>query len=92
MARNVDGAPHHDRPLLALLIRLGAMAALATMSALIKLAGQHGVHLAEIMFWRQATTIPLLLGWACHDRRHRAVEDRTARARICYARSTALSA
>lgn len=64
MPRRVDGNPHHDRPILALLVRLGAIAALATMSALIKLAGERGVHLAEIMFWRQATTIPFLLGWA----------------------------
>ncbi|WP_347303707.1 DMT family transporter [Croceibacterium sp. TMG7-5b_MA50] len=52
-----------SRPLLALLIRLGAVAALATMSALIKLASQSGVHLVEIMFWRQIITVPLLLGW-----------------------------
>ena len=64
MPRRVDGNPHHDRPILALLVRIGAIAALATMSALIKLAGERGVHLAEIMFWRQATTIPFLLGWA----------------------------
>ncbi|WP_328598066.1 DMT family transporter [Croceibacterium salegens] len=60
----MNGAPNHDRPLLALIIRLGAIAGLATMSALIKMAGEHGVHVAEIMFWRQATSIPLLLGWA----------------------------
>ncbi len=64
MAQRVNGAPHHDRPLLALLIRLGAIAGLATMSALIKKAGEHGVHVAEIMFWRQAVAIPLILGWA----------------------------
>ena len=52
-----------SRPLLALLIRLGAIAALATMSALIKLAAERGIHLLEIMFWRQFLTIPLLLGW-----------------------------
>jgi drug/metabolite transporter (DMT)-like permease len=49
--------------MLALLIRLGAVAALATMSALIKLAGDHGIHLLEIMFWRQFVTIPILLSW-----------------------------
>jgi drug/metabolite transporter (DMT)-like permease len=51
------------RPLLALAIRLGAVAALATMSALIKLAAASGIHLLEIMFWRQAITVPLLLGF-----------------------------
>jgi drug/metabolite transporter (DMT)-like permease len=58
----VEAAPAH-RPLLALLIRLGAIAALATMSALIKLAAERGIHLLEIMFWRQFLTIPIALGW-----------------------------
>lgn len=58
----MHAAPAH-RPLLALLIRLGAIAALATMSALIKLASQRGIHLLEIMFWRQFLTIPIALGW-----------------------------
>ncbi len=52
-----------SRPLLALLIRLGAIAALATMSALIKLAAERDIHLLEIMFWRQFITIPIALGW-----------------------------
>jgi len=51
------------RPSLALLIRLGAIAALATMSALIKLASEHGIHLLEIMFWRQFITLPIALAW-----------------------------
>jgi drug/metabolite transporter (DMT)-like permease len=62
MAKAVQSAPAH-RPLLALLIRLGAIAALATMSALIKLAAERGIHLLEIMFWRQFITIPIALGW-----------------------------
>jgi drug/metabolite transporter (DMT)-like permease len=62
MAQGVEAAPAH-RPLLALLIRLGAIGALATMSALIKLAAERGIHLVEIMFWRQFLTIPLVLGW-----------------------------
>jgi drug/metabolite transporter (DMT)-like permease len=58
----MDAGPRH-RPLLALLIRLGAIGALATMGALIKLADQRGIHLLEIMFWRQFLTIPIALGW-----------------------------
>ena len=58
----MDTAPPH-RPMLALVIRLGAIAALATMSALIKLAAQHDIHLLEIMFWRQFITLPILLVW-----------------------------
>lgn len=57
------GPSPRQRPLLALLIRLGAVAALATMSALIKLASERGVHLLEIMFWRQFLTIPIALAW-----------------------------
>lgn len=57
-------APPKERPLLALAVRLGAIAGLATMSALIKLAADRGVHLAEIMFWRQLATLPILLAWA----------------------------
>lgn len=60
MATNVDDAST-DRPLLALLIRLGGMAGIATMAALIKLASEAGVHIAEIIFWRQFISIPLLL-------------------------------
>jgi drug/metabolite transporter (DMT)-like permease len=58
----VEAAPA-TRPQLALLIRLGAIAGLATMSALIKLASQRGIHLFEIMFWRQFLTLPLVLGY-----------------------------
>ncbi|MCB2066967.1 MAG: DMT family transporter, partial [Erythrobacter sp.] len=55
---------HHDRPFLALLMRLAGIGGLATMSALIKLASESGVHLVEILFWRQMVTLPILLGWA----------------------------
>lgn len=58
----MHAAPRH-RPLLALLIRLGAIAGLATMSALIKLASERGIHLLEIMFWRQFLTIPIAISW-----------------------------
>ena len=52
------------RPLLALLIRLGAIASLASMGALIKYTSESGVHLVEILFWRQAMAIPVVLAWA----------------------------
>ncbi len=57
-------AHQHDRPLLALLIRLGGVAGIAVMAALIKLASERGVHIAEIVFWRQFISIPVLIGWA----------------------------
>lgn len=37
--------------------------AFATMSMLIKYAGESGIALPEIMFWRQAVTVPALLGY-----------------------------
>jgi drug/metabolite transporter (DMT)-like permease len=52
------------RPLLALVVRLGAIGALSTMAALIKYTEARGVHLVEILFWRQFLAIPILLAWA----------------------------
>ena len=52
-----------NRPLLALGLRLGSAFVLAGLLACVKLASERGIHLAEIMFWRQLPTIPLLLGW-----------------------------
>ncbi len=53
-----------DRPYLALLIRLAGIAGFALMAALIKLASETGIHLMEIVFWRQFVSLPILLGWA----------------------------
>lgn len=55
--------PKADRPLFALLLRILAALAAATLLALVKLAGESGVSLPEIMFWRQAIPVPLLLAW-----------------------------
>ena len=63
MRHAVDHAPPRKRPLLALLIRLGAIAALSTLAALIKYASNLGVHLGEILFWRQAVFLPIALAW-----------------------------
>ena len=60
----MDATVAEPRPLLALLVRLGAIAALATMSALIKYAEQQGIHFIEILFWRQFLSIPILVAWA----------------------------
>lgn len=56
----MDGTIARPRPLLALGIRLLAAFALATMAMLVKLAGEHGAHLIEMIFWRQLTTTLLL--------------------------------
>lgn len=34
------------------------------MGALIKLASQRGIHIAELMFWRQLVALPVILVWA----------------------------
>jgi len=52
-----------QRPILALFLRICAALALATLLMLVKVAGESGVSLPEIMFWRQAPTVPLILGW-----------------------------
>ena len=58
----MDGSVASNRPTLAFGLRLAATFALATMSMLVKLAGEHGVHLLELIFWRQALTALLLGG------------------------------
>lgn len=52
-----------QRPLFALVIRLGAALVLSLMLVFVKLLGESGVHLLEILFWRQAVTIPILGAW-----------------------------
>ncbi|MCB2088994.1 MAG: DMT family transporter [Sphingomonadaceae bacterium] len=54
---------HTQRPLLALLIRLGAAFVLSVMLVFVKLAGESGIHLAEILFWRQLPAILIPLAW-----------------------------
>jgi drug/metabolite transporter (DMT)-like permease len=56
----MDGSIARPRPLLALFVRLLAAFALATMGMLVKLAGERGAHLIELIFWRQLLTAVLL--------------------------------
>lgn len=51
------------RPMFALFIRLCAAASIGTMAMLVKLAGERGVHVVEILFWRQALTLPMFVGY-----------------------------
>jgi hypothetical protein len=51
------------RPILAIALRLAAAALLAAQLALVKLTGEIGVSLPEIVFWRQAVAIPLIVAW-----------------------------
>jgi drug/metabolite transporter (DMT)-like permease len=49
--------------MMALGLRLVAVAGLSTMSMIVKLASESGIRLPEIMFWRQLTAIPVVLIW-----------------------------
>ncbi len=61
----MPAAPHvQHRPLLAILLRLGAAAALSLMFTLVKLAAARGVHAVESVFYRQLFALPLIVGWA----------------------------
>ncbi len=53
----MDGSVARPRPFLALGLRIATAATLATMAMLVKLAGERGAHLAELVFWRQAITL-----------------------------------
>lgn len=55
-------APRYG-PGMALLIRILGVAALSTTIMLVKLCGERGIHLTEIMFWRQFVTIPTVGLW-----------------------------
>jgi drug/metabolite transporter (DMT)-like permease len=54
--------PVTERPLLAIAIRIGATLCVASLMALVKLASARGISLPELLFWRQAITIPVILG------------------------------
>lgn len=58
----MDGSVARPRPFLALGLRLMTAAVLATMGMLVKLGAERGVHLVEMVFWRQALTFVLIAG------------------------------
>ncbi len=58
----MDGSIARPRPYLALGLRLLTAGTLATMAMLVKLASTRGVHLAELVFWRQAITLIVVAG------------------------------
>lgn len=59
----MDGSVANPQPFKAIAIRIAAAFALSTMSMLIKYAGDRGVHLAELLFWRQAIASVLIAGF-----------------------------
>lgn len=62
--------PEHreTRTLYAIGLRLGAIAALALMSAFIKLLSERGVGLVELVFYRQLIALPVVYAWICATR------------------------
>lgn len=52
-----------NRPLLAMGLRLGAVAVLATLTMTVKYTVDSGVAFPEVLFWRQMATVPILLAW-----------------------------
>lgn len=50
-------------PGMALFIRVLGVAALSTTIMLVKLCGERGIQLTEIMFWRQFVTVPIVGLW-----------------------------
>jgi drug/metabolite transporter (DMT)-like permease len=60
--RVTDGlTPQNDRRILALFLRLGAISCFSLMSVFIKMASDRGASLPEIIFWRQAMALPVIL-------------------------------
>jgi len=53
----------HECPIFALILRLGSALLFATMFMLVKLAGERGAALPEIMFWRQGIAALVMLAW-----------------------------
>jgi drug/metabolite transporter (DMT)-like permease len=60
---NIASAAPTENRMLALGLRLFGVSCLALMTVLVKLASDAGVHLAEIMFWRQSLALPVVLMW-----------------------------
>ena len=76
-----------QRPLYALALRVAAVAAFGTMFMIIKYAGESGVAVPEIMFWRQAACLPVILMWMAatrqlHEFRTERIGSHAARALV----------
>lgn len=57
----IDAPAHNENRLRALGLRLFGISCLSIMTVLIKLASDAGVQLPEIMFWRQALAVPVVV-------------------------------
>jgi drug/metabolite transporter (DMT)-like permease len=55
--------PRSERPIYALALRLLSAVFISTLFLLVKLVGESGIALPEIMFWRQAIPALAIAGW-----------------------------
>jgi drug/metabolite transporter (DMT)-like permease len=51
------------RPMLGILLRIGAVLVIGVMFLLVKTAGNRGVHVTESLFWRQLAGLPVAVAW-----------------------------
>lgn len=58
-----SAASPEARPLLGIGLRIGAVLVIGVMFLLVKIAGNRGVHVAESLFWRQLTGLPVAIAW-----------------------------
>jgi len=63
MAAKFSDTETSPRPVFGILLRLAAMAILSLMFALVKLAGERGIHLTESLFYRQLAGLPVAIAW-----------------------------
>lgn len=61
MATVITRAP--DRLLTGIALRVGAVSCFAVMGAVLKLASTRGVVASELLFWRTAFGMPVVIGW-----------------------------
>lgn len=52
-----------ERPMFAISLRFGSVLCFSIMNVLVKTASEHDIHLAEIVFWRQAFSLPLIVAF-----------------------------
>lgn len=64
MAASTSPDPNfNSRPLLAIVLRLVAVALISAMFVFVRLASDEGVSIIEALFWRQLTAVPIILVW-----------------------------
>jgi drug/metabolite transporter (DMT)-like permease len=63
----VAPAARENRPLYAIGLRLIAVLCMSIMFITVRLASEHGVHVLESLFYRQALALPVIFGWIVYS-------------------------